>query len=120
MKSSRADQVRIYHNPRCTKSRQTLALIRERGIEPEVIEYLKSPPSAAEIKTLIDQLGVEPHALLRKGEAPYSELGLSPKSSKAEVARAIAEHPILLERPVVVAGNKAVIGRPPERALEIL
>ena len=113
-------KVRIYHNPRCTKSRQTLELLRKRGIEPEVIEYLKTPPSAAEVKGLLEKLGVEPHALLRKGEAPYKELGLSAKSTKTEVAQAIAGHPILLERPVVVAGNKAVIGRPPERALEIL
>ena len=112
-------KVVIYHNPRCTKSRQTLELLKKRGIEPEVVEYLKNPPSAARVKELIDLLGVPPHALLRKGEAPYAELGLSEKSSKAEVAKAIAEHPILLERPVVVAGKKAVIGRPPERVLEI-
>jgi arsenate reductase (glutaredoxin) len=112
--------VTIYHNPRCSKSREALRLLRAHGIEPKVIEYLVDPPSATKVKELIDLIGVEPHALLRKGEAPYKTLGLSPKSSKAEVARAIAEHPILLERPVIVTSKRAVIGRPPERALEIL
>src|SRR4029079_2272066 len=102
-------RVVIYHNPRCTKSRQALELLKKRGIEPEIVEYLKNPPSAARVKELIDLLALPPHALLRKGEAAYSELGLSDKSSKSEVAKAIAEHPILLERPVVVAGKKAVI-----------
>lgn len=110
----------IYHNPRCSKSRQALALLVEAGVEPEVVEYLKAPPNAKRVKELIERLGIEPHALLRKGEAPYSALGLSPNSTKAEVAKAIAEHPILLERPVVVVGDKAVIGRPPERVLELL
>ncbi len=112
--------VTIYHNPRCSKSREALRLLRDRGIEPKVIEYLVDPPSAAKVKELIDLLGVEPHALLRKGEAPYKSLALSPKSSKSEVASAIAKHPILLERPLIVTSKKAVIGRPPERALEII
>lgn len=112
--------VTIYHNPRCTKSRQALELLKKEGIQPKVIEYLKDPPSAARVKELIDMLGIEPHDLLRKGEDPYKTLKLSPKSSKAEVAKAIAEHPVLLERPVIVVGKKAVIGRPTERVLDLL
>ncbi len=114
------NDVVIYHNPRCSKSRQALELLRERGKEPKIVDYLKEAPNAAEIKKLLDLLGVPPHELLRKGEEPYKQLGLSKGSTKAEVAKAIAEHPILLERPVVVVGKRAVIARPPERLLEIL
>lgn len=114
------NDVVIYHNPRCSKSRQALELLRERGKEPRVVEYLKAAPSATEIKALLDLLGVPPHELLRKGEEAYAKLGLSKDSSKAEVAKAIAAHPILLERPVVVVGKRAVIARPPERLLELL
>jgi arsenate reductase len=110
----------IYHNPRCTKSRQALALLRENGVEPTIVEYLKSPPTVADVKSLIAALGIAPHELLRTKEAAYSERGLSQKSSAAAVAAAIASDPLLLERPVVVAGNKAVLGRPPERVLELL
>jgi arsenate reductase len=113
-------KVVIYHNPRCTKSRQTLELLKKHDVEPEVVEYLKNPPSAARVKEIIDLLGVPPHAVLRKGEAEYEQLGLSDKSSKTEIAKAIAEHPILLERPIVIAGKKAVIGRPPENVLRII
>jgi len=112
--------VRIYHNPRCSKSRETLALLREHGVEPEIIDYLKTPPSAAEVEELLGKLGGEPHALLRTKEEPYARLELSPKSSRAEVAEAIAREPILLERPVVVVSRRAAIGRPPENVLEIL
>jgi arsenate reductase len=115
-----AKAVTIYHNPRCTKSRQTLDLLEKNGIEPKVIEYLKDPPNQARVKELIDMLGIEPHALLRTGEAEYKKAGLSKQSSKSDVAKAIANHPILLERPVVVVGKKAVIGRPPERVLDLL
>lgn len=110
----------LYHNPRCTKSREALALLKARGIEPEVIEYLKTPPSADEVKGLLKALGGKPSALLRTKEEPYAKLHLSASSTADEVARAIAAHPILLERPVLVAGGKAVIGRPPERVLELL
>lgn len=110
----------IYHNPRCSKSRQALELLRENGVEPQIVEYLKSPPSATKVGELIDLLKLPPHALLRTKEAPYKELGLSEKSSKRQIAKAIADNPILLERPLVVIGKKAVIGRPPQRVLEIL
>jgi arsenate reductase len=113
-------RVRIYHNPRCTKSRQALELLREQGIEPEVVEYLKHPLDAGEVKQLIAMLKVAPHELLRNKEAPYAELGLSKTSSLDEVARAIEQAPILMERPVVVVGKRAVIGRPTEKVLELL
>lgn len=110
----------IYHNPRCSKSRQTLALLEENGVEPEVVEYLKNPPSQAAIKGLIKKLGITPHDLLRRKEAPYKELGLNKESSTTEIVKAIADNPVLLERPVVVHGDRAAIGRPPENVLELL
>lgn len=112
--------VRIYHNPRCTKSRETLALLRAQGVEPEVVEYLQTPPSAADVKRLIGQLGIAPHALLRSKEAAYEQLALTPESSLDAIARAIAAEPILLERPIVVVGERAAIGRPPENVLPLL
>jgi arsenate reductase (glutaredoxin) len=115
-----SSKVRMYHNPRCTKSRETLALLREHGVEPEIIEYLKTPPSAADVVDLIGKLKLDAHALLRTKEEPYKRLKLSPKSSQADIAKAIASEPVLLERPIVVVGKKAAIGRPPENVLEIL
>ena len=114
------DFVTIYHNPRCSKSRETLALLRERGIEPKIVEYLKMPLSVAEVKTLLKLLAVAPHALVRSKEAAYKVSGLSKDSSATAVAEAIVAEPVLLERPIVVRGAKAAIGRPPERVLEIL
>ncbi|MGD9537291.1 MAG: arsenate reductase (glutaredoxin) [Alphaproteobacteria bacterium] len=116
-----AEAVIIYHNPRCGKSRATLELLRERGIEPQVVEYLKTPPGAKQLGEIIDKLGIEPRALLRKGEAAYKEAGLDdPKLSRTRLIAAMVEHPILIERPIVVKGNKARIGRPPEAVLAIL
>ena len=112
--------VRIYHNPRCTKSRETLALLRAQGVDPEVVEYLKTPPTVSEIKGLIAKLKIAPGALLRSKEEPYARLGLSPTSSLDVVARAIAKEPVLLERPVVVVGDRAALGRPPENVLALL
>ena len=118
---SDSTRVTIYHNPRCQKSRETLTLLRDAGIEPTVVEYLKTPPTQKRIKELIELLGVQPHELLRKKEAPYKELGLGRDSSAAQVARAVAEHPVLLERPVVVVDDaKAALGRPPEKVRAIL
>jgi len=111
-------KVAIYHNPRCTKSRQTLALLRERGIEPEVIEYLKTPLGQADIAKLLKQLDGEPTELVRSKES--REAGLPVTDDPAEIARQIAEHPQIMERPVVVSGGKARLGRPPKRVLEIL
>ena len=111
----------IYHNPRCSKSRQTLALLRERGIEPEIVHYLESPPSEARLEELLDMLGMPARELMRRKEAPYRELGLDdPSLTRRELVAAMASHPILIERPVVVCGRRAAIGRPPERVLEIL
>lgn len=115
-----ADEVRIWHNPRCGKSRQTLALMRERGVEPVVREYLKEPPTAAEIEAVLGQLGVEPRALMRTKEAVYKELGLAAVTDRAALIAAMAAHPILIERPVVIRGGRAALGRPPEAALELL
>lgn len=113
-------KVRMYHNPRCSKSRETLALLREHGIEPEIVEYLKQPPSAAEVVALIGMLKLDPHALLRTKEEPYQRLKLSPKSTQAAIAKAISSEPVLLERPIVVVGKRAALGRPPENVLAIL
>ncbi len=112
--------VRIYHNPRCGKSRETLALLRARGIEPEVIEYLKTPPRAADVKMLVRQLGIDAHALLRSKEDAYRTMALSTSSSMDEIARAIEQEPILMERPIVVVGDRAALGRPPENVLALL
>jgi arsenate reductase (glutaredoxin) len=111
--------VRIYHNPRCNTSRKTLALLREKGFEPEVIEYLKTPYTAAQLKTLLGQLKMPAKALLRKKEA--AEAGIDPaRMSEEQLIAAMAKHPIVVERPIVVSGNKAALGRPPEKVLEVL
>ena len=111
----------IYHNPRCSKSRETLSFLRDRGIEPEIIDYLKTPPDAATIADLIARLGIPARELLRKGEAPYRELRLDdPQKSDAEIIAAMAAHPVLIERPIVLVGKRAALGRPPEKVLEIL
>ena len=113
--------VTIYHNPRCSKSRRTLDLLRGRVIEPEIVEYLKTPPSAARLDELLGLLGLEPRQLMRRKEAAYTELGLNdPALSRAALIAAMAEAPILIERPIVVAGGKAALGRPPEAVLDIL
>ncbi|WP_374088258.1 arsenate reductase (glutaredoxin) [Methylomicrobium lacus] len=114
-------KVKIYHNPRCSKSRETLQLLRDKGIEPEIVEYLKNPPSAEELDAILQKLGIEPRDLMRKKEKPYDELDLFDKSlDRQTLIRAMVENPILIERPVVVIGDKAAIGRPPENVLAIL
>lgn len=111
----------IYHNPRCSKSRQTLALLEERGISPRVVNYLETPPSAAELKTILKRLGLRPRDLMRKGEPRYAELGLKDRDLEDDALIALmVANPILIERPIVVSGGKAAIGRPPESVLEIL
>lgn len=113
--------VTIYHNPRCTKSRQALALLEQRGIKPTVIEYLVKPPTETELKHLLKLLGMRPRELLRKKEMEYKEANLDkPDLSDREIIRAMVKHPRLIERPIVVAGNKAALGRPPENVLKIL
>ena len=112
--------MKIYHNPRCTKSRQSLALLRENSVEPEVIEYLKTPLDNNALRDLLKKLGLTAHEILRTKEAEYTAASLSPESSEAEILTAIAAYPILLERPIIVKGNRAVIGRPPENVLALL
>ena len=113
--------VKIYHNPRCTKSRQTLALLTEHGIEPEVVEYLKTPPSKTELSQILSMLGISARALMRKRESEYKDQGLdNPDLTEAHLINAMIEHPILIERPIVVTKTKAAIGRPPENVLDIL
>src|SRR5262245_22410646 len=113
--------VTIYHNPKCSKSRQTLELLRERGLTPNVIDYLKTPPSAKELDALLKKLAIEPRALMRTKEDAYREAGLDdPELTRAQLVAAMALHPILIERPIVVNGARAAIGRPPEKVLEIL
>jgi arsenate reductase (glutaredoxin) len=113
--------VTIYHNPRCSKSRETLALLRERGVEPEVVEYLKDPPSAEVLSDLLERLDLEPRALMRRKEPEYAELGLdAPSLSRDALIAAMVAHPKLIERPIVVKDGKAALGRPPRAILEIL
>jgi arsenate reductase (glutaredoxin) len=114
--------VKIYHNPRCTKSRQTLGLLEEKGINPEIIEYLKTPPSFQELSDIIKLLGIKPRELLRNKEVAYGENNLSDQSlSDDRVIKIMTENPILIERPIVVVDNKkAAIGRPPENVLAVL
>ncbi len=113
--------VTIWHNPRCSKSRQTLALLRERGVEPRIVEYLKTPPVAEELEAVLDKLGLEPRGLMRRKEAAYHDAGLaSPALGRRQLVEAMAAHPVLIERPVVLAGDRAALGRPPETVLAIL
>lgn len=113
--------VRIYHNNRCSKSRATLALLEERGCKVEVINYLETPPDAAELAELLKQLGMRPRDLLRTGETDYQSLGLAdPSLGDAALIAAMATHPKLVERPIVVANGRAALGRPPEAVLAIL
>lgn len=110
--------VTIYHNPRCSKSRQTLALLQERGGDVQIIEYLKTPPNAKTIRQLIRKLGVAPGDLIRDKE--HRALGLDPTDDPAELIQRMVDHPEILQRPIVVRGDAARIGRPPESVLEIL
>ncbi len=113
--------VTMYHNPRCQKSRQTLKLLEEKGIEPEVIEYLNTPPSQKDLKEILKKLGLKAEEIVRKKEALFKELGLQNQNlSENEWLKTLAEHPKLLERPIVVKGAQAALGRPPENVLEIL
>ena len=114
-------KVTIYHNPRCSKSRKTLDLLRDAGIEPRVVEYLQDPPDAGELRRLVTMLGIPAADLLRKGEPEYRELGLDAAGvTEDQCIEAMARHPRLMERPIVVCGKRARIGRPPENVLEIV
>ncbi len=111
----------IYHNPRCSKSRQTLQLLQDNQIEPTVVEYLKTPPSAHDLEQILTLLNIDPRGLMRQKEAAYQKNNLNdPALSRAELIAAMIEHPILIERPIVTTNGKAAVGRPPENILEIL
>lgn len=113
--------VTIYHNPRCSKSRQTLKLLVEHDIQPRIVEYLETPPNAETLTYIMNLLGLEPRQLMRTGEPVYKENDLGNENlTRAELVAAMVEHPILIERPIVVAGDRARIGRPPESVLEII
>lgn len=113
--------IQILHNPRCSKSRQTLALLEEKGIEPEVIKYLDTPPTAAELKNILQMLNISARALLRKGEDDYKDLNLADTTlSEDHLINAMVSHPKLIERPIVIKDGQAKIGRPPESVLDIL
>lgn len=115
------EQTRIFHNPRCSKSRQTLALLEEHGITPEVVLYLETPPTVDELKVLLSRLGRSPRDIIRKGEEAYKTRELSNSSlTDEQLIEAMVAHPKLIERPIVVHGERAALGRPPEAVLEIL
>jgi arsenate reductase len=114
-------ELTLYHNPRCSKSRNALELLEQRGLPLTIVRYLETPPSAAELEQIVAFLGIEPRQLLRTGEDEYKALNLAdPALTDDEILNAMAAHPKLIERPILIAGNTAVIGRPPEKVLEIL
>ena len=111
----------LYHNPRCSKSRSALELLEARGLQPTVVRYLETPPSTAELRELLAKLGMSARQLLRTGEDEYKTLGLADTSlGDEQLIAAMAGHPRLIERPILVAGTRAVVGRPPEKVLELL
>ena len=113
--------VTIFHNPRCSKSRSSLAILNKQGLEPEIRLYLENPPTETELRSILVKLGIPARDLLRKGESDYKALNLSePDVSETEIIKAMTEYPNLIERPIVIKKDKAVIGRPPERILELL
>lgn len=114
-------EITIYHNPRCSKSREALALLEARGLSPRVVKYLEAPLDVPALDALTRKLGLAPDALMRRGEDEYAELGLKGRElSRQEALEVLAAHPRLIERPIIETAERAVIGRPPERALEIL
>ncbi len=111
----------IYHNPRCSKSRQTLELLQSKGLEPKIIEYLKKPPTPKELDEILKKLKLEPQDIVRDKEEVYEKLGLKNKKlNRAELIEILVKHPVLIERPIVVKDEQAALGRPPEKVLEIL
>lgn len=114
-------KVTIYHNPRCSKSREALQILKDNHISPQIIDYLDTAPDENELRNIIKLLGISPRNLLRTGEAAYRETGLDDESlSDDDVIRTICAHPVLLERPIIISGDKAVIGRPPTKILDII
>ena len=118
---SKANKVTIYHNPRCSKSRQTLQLLEDKGISPQVVKYLEDPPSKTRLKDILKKLGLQPRELMRTKEKEYKEAGLDdPSLSKDDLIDAMIKYPKLIERPIVLANDKAALGRPPEDVLKII
>ena len=116
-----SDNVQIFYNPRCSKCRLTMDILNDRGVQTTVIEYLNTPPDTAELNKVLDILGLEPRDLMRKHETPYKENKLdNPDLSREQLIQAMIDNPILIERPIIINGNKATIGRPPEKVLDIL
>lgn len=113
------EKVLIYHNPRCRKSRETLEILNEKGIEPVVVEYLKNVPDVDELKSVLKKLGISAEDLIRKNEDIFKTKFKGKKYSEEEWIKILLEHPVLIERPIVIKGNKAAIGRPPEKVLEL-
>jgi len=114
-------KVTIYHNPRCSKSRQTLQILLESGVAPEIVEYLKTPPDAKELRRILTMLDISARDLLRKGEQAYKDESLAdPARTEAEIVDAMVRNPVLIERPIVIRDNRAVIGRPPEGVKDLL
>ncbi|MCQ2028512.1 arsenate reductase (glutaredoxin) [Stutzerimonas zhaodongensis] len=114
-------ELTLYHHPRCSKSRGALELLEQRGLAPKIVRYLETPPSVTELERIVARLGIDPRQLLRTGEDEYKTLGLAnPMLTDADIIEAMANHPKLIERPILIAGDAAVIGRPPEKVLEIL
>lgn len=113
--------VTILHNPRCSKSRATLTLLRDKGIEPKIVDYLETPPTAEEFKGILEKLSLSPRDVIRRGEKIYKELELADDTlSDTALITAMVGNPILIERPIVIKGNKAALGRPPENVLNIV
>lgn len=116
-----SDEVKIFYNPNCSKCRLTMGILNEKGANLTVVEYLDTPPNFTELSNVLNILGIEPRDLMRKQEAPYKENNLDQQDlSHEQLIQAMIDHPILIERPIVVKGNKATIGRPPEKVLDIL
>lgn len=114
-------EITIFHNPRCSKSRQTLALLEQQGLQTNIVEYLKTPPTAEQLKEILTMLNIEPRTLIRKGEATYKDLGLADLSlSNEQLIDIMCKNPKLIERPIVINNGQAKIGRPPETVLEIV
>lgn len=112
--------MKIYHNPRCRKSRESLELLQDKGVDPEIILYLQTPPSKQELKEIISKLGIKPVQLIRKGESIFKEKFKGKELTDAQWIDAMVNYPKLIERPIVIDGNKAVIGRPPVNVLQLV
>jgi arsenate reductase len=116
-----SDEVRIFYNPKCSKCRLTMDILNNKGINVSVVEYLNTPPNSAELNEVLNLLALEPRDLMRKHESPYKENKLdNPDLSREQLIQAMIDHPVLIERPIIINGNKATIGRPPEKVLDIL